>query len=177
MVKLEWNLQEIFISNEAFYDEIENIKKLLEDIKHYERVKFDSTLLLNILDKKWKIKELSNKVLIYGSLMYYKNINDNECIELKNIAESFNNEVNTTLKFIDRKILDLGFETVSNFIIENPKLTVYKLSLHNLFRLKKHIQSNVTNLKIKENNNYINEQLSIYDNLLRDIEYKNININ
>ena len=29
MVKLEWNLQEIFISNEAFYDEIENIKKLL----------------------------------------------------------------------------------------------------------------------------------------------------
>lgn len=177
MVKLEWNLQEIFISNEAFYDEIENIKKLLEDIKHYERVKFDSTLLLNILDKKWKIKELSNKVLIYGSLMYYKNINDNECIELKNIAESFNNEVNTTLKFIDRKILDLGFETVSNFIIENPKLTVYKLSLHNLFRLKKHIQSNETNLKIKENNNYINEQLSIYDNLLRDIEYKNININ
>ena len=177
MVKLEWNLQEIFISNEAFYDEIENIKKLLEDIKHYERVKFDSTLLLNILDKKWKIKELSNKVLIYGSLMYYKNINDNECIELKNIAESFNNEVNTTLKFIDRKILDLGFETVSNFIIENPKLTVYKLSLHNLFRLKKHIQSNETNLKIKENNNYINEQLSIYDNLLRDIVYKNININ
>ena len=176
MTKLEWNLQEIFVNNQAFYDEINNVKQLIEDIKKYEEAELDSTLLLNLLDKKWKIKEISDNILIYGSLMYYKNVNDTECIELKRVAEAFNNDISTTLKFVDRKILDLGFKKVSNFIIENPKLEIYKLSLHNLFRLEEHIQPDEITQKIKENCDSINEQLSIYNNLLRDIEYGIINV-
>ena len=176
MTQLEWNLQEIFINSQSFYDEIEYIKKLIKNIKQYENVELDPTLLLKILDKKWKIKELSNKVLIYGSLKYYKNINDDECIELKKVAENFNNEVNAILNFIDRKILALGFEKVFRFIALNPQLEMYKLSLHNLFRLEEHIPKNEINQKIKENSDIINEKLSIYNNLLRDIEYGNINI-
>lgn len=176
MAKLEWNLQEIFDNTNLFYDEINNVKQLLEDIKKYENAELDSTLLLDLLDKKWKIKEISNNILIYGSLMYYKNVNDDECIKLKRVAESFNNDVNTKLKFIDRKILSLGLEKVSSFINENPKLELYKLSLHNLFRLEEHIQSDEINQKIKENNDGINEQLSIYNNLLRDIEYGIIDV-
>lgn len=176
MTKLEWNLQEIFANNQTFYDEINNVKQLLEDIKKYEEAELNSTLLLKLLDKKWKIKEISNNILIYGSLMYYKNVNDEECIELKRVAETFNNDVNTILKFIDRKILDLGFVKVSSFIVENPKLEIYKLSLHNLFRLQEHIQLDEINQKIKENSDSINEQLSIYNNLLRDIKYESINV-
>lgn len=177
MTKFECNLQEMFYNNQSFYDEINNVKQLLEDIKKYEEAELNSTLLLKLLDKKWEIKEISNNILIYGSLMYYKNVNDNECIELKKIAESFNNDVNTILKFIDRKILALGFKKVSSFIVENPKLEIYKLSLHNLFRLEEHIQPDEINQKIKENCDSINEQLSIYNNLLRDIEYGIINEN
>lgn len=40
-------------------------------------------------------KRKSNNILIYGSLMYYKNINDDECIELKKVAETFSSDVNT----------------------------------------------------------------------------------
>ena len=177
MTKLEWKLQGIFDSNQSFYDEISNVKQLLDDIKKYEEVELDSVLLLTLLDKKWKIKEISNNILIYGSLMYYKNVNDDECIELKRVAESFNNDVNTILKFIDRKILDLGLTKVSNFIVENPKLEIYKLSLYNLFRLEEHIQTDEINQKIKNNSDSINEQLEIYNNLLRDIEYGIINVN
>lgn len=177
MTKLEWKLQGIFDSNRSFYNEISNVKQLLDDIKKYEEVELDSVLLLTLLDKKWKIKEISNNILIYGSLMYYKNVNDDECIELKRVAESFNNDVNTILKFIDRKILDLGLKKVSNFIVENPKLEIYKLSLYNLFRLEEHIQTDEINQKIKNNSDSINEQLEIYNNLLRDIEYGIINVN
>lgn len=176
MTKLEWNLQEIFANNQTFYDAINNVKQLLEDIKKYQEAELNSTLLLKLLDKKWEIKEISNNILIYGSLMYYKNVNDDECIELKRVAETFNNDVNTILKFIDRKILDLGFGKVSSFIVENPKLEIYKLSLHNLFRLQEHIQLDEINQKIKENSDSINEQLSIYNNLLRDIKYESINV-
>lgn len=174
MNKLEWNLQKIFSNNQLFYEEIKNIKILVKEINQYKNNELTADLLLTILDKKWKIKELSNNVLIYGSLMYYKNINNNNCIELKRTAEKFNNEVDTALKFIDRKILSLGFKKVCNFIKENPKLNIYKLSLHNLFRLEKHIQSGKTNQKIKENNNNINEQINLYDKLLGNLEYESI---
>lgn len=176
MNKVEWNLKELFINNQSFYEEIGNVKQLLENIKKYENIELNSILLLNLLEEKWKIKELSNNILIYGSLMYYKNIHNNECIKLKKDAETFKNEVDAILKFVDRKILDLGFEKVSHFIIENPKLETYKLSLNNLFRLEEHIQSDKISQKIKENNDNINRQLSIYNNLLRDIEYGNINV-
>lgn len=176
MNKLQWNLQEIFTDNHSFYQAIENVKILLDDMNKYEKLNLDASLLLEVLDKKWQIKELSNNILIYGSLMYYKNINSDECIELKKVAETFNNNVDTSLKFIDRKILELGYEKILDFIVENPKLEIYKLSLDNLFRLKKHIQSDEINQEIKNNNNIINEQLGIYNNLLRDIDYGSINI-
>lgn len=54
MTKLEWNLQEIFVNNQVFYDEINNVKQLIEDIKKYEEAELDSTLLLNLLDKNGK---------------------------------------------------------------------------------------------------------------------------
>lgn len=176
MSKLEWDLKEIFSDNQSFYDEMEHIKNMVAEVRQFKNSKLDSNSLLNILDEKWKIKELSNNVLLYGSLMYYKNVNDNECIELKNAAEKFNNEVNSSLKFIDIKILNLGLEKTSRFIDENLKLETYKLSLHNLFRLQAHIQQDDINEKIKMNNNEINENLNKYNVLLRDIEYGNINV-
>ena len=74
MNKLQWNLQEIFTDNHSFYQAIENVKILLDDMNKYEKLNLDASLLLEVLDKKWQIKELSNNILIYGSLMYYKNI-------------------------------------------------------------------------------------------------------
>ena len=176
MAKLEWNLQEIIINNQAFYEEINEVKQLLEEVKKYKSTDLDSNLLLNLLDKKWNIKEICNNILIYGSLMYYKNVNDDECVELKRVAEEFTNDVNMALKFIDRKILDLGVEKVSHFIVENPKLEIYQLALHDLFRLEGHIPSNEINKKIKENNDKINEQLSMYNKLLSNMEYGRIKI-
>ena len=176
MAKLEWNLQEIIIDNQSFYDEINYAKQLLKEVEKYKSTDLDSNLLLNLLDKKWNIKEICNNILIYGSLMYYKNVNDDECVELKRVAEEFTNDVNMTLKFIDRKILDLGVEKVSHFIIENPKLGIYQLALHDLFRLEGHIQSDEINKKIKENNDKINEQLSMYNKLLSNMEYGRIKI-
>lgn len=176
MAKLEWNLQEIIINNQSFYEKINEVKQLLEEVKKYKSTDLDSNLLLNLLDKKWNIKEICNNILIYGSLMYYKNVNDDECVELKRVAEEFTNDVNMALKFIDRKILDLGVEKVSHFIVENPKLEIYQLALHDLFRLEGHIPSDEINKKIKENNDKINEQLSMYNKLLSNMEYGRIKI-
>lgn len=177
MSKLEWNLKELFINNEEFNKEIKKVKRLISKIKKYKDIELDSITLLKMLNDKWKIKELNNNILVYASLMYYKNINNEECINNKKIAENFNNEVNTELKFIDKKILDLGFDKTNEFISKNEKLKIYKHSLNNLFRLQEHIQNDNINQKIKENNNNINNELNIYNDILKNIKYDSIKIN
>ena len=177
MSKLEWNLKELFINNEEFNKEIKKVKRLISKIKKYKDIELDSITLLKMLNDKWKIKELNNNILVYASLMYYKNINNEECINNKKIAENFNNEVNTELKFIDKKILDLGLDKTNEFISKNEKLKIYKHSLNNLFRLQEHIQNDNINQKIKENNNNINNELNIYNDILKNIKYDSIKIN
>lgn len=82
-MKLQWDLTEFFENSERFYKEIDSIKEKLIDIKKYQNVELNENSLFTLLEEKWQIKELTNNILIYGSLMYYKNINSPLCIELK----------------------------------------------------------------------------------------------
>ena len=175
-MELKWNLNDLFNSNESFYEEIDKINKLVIEIKKYDDVELDKDKLLDMLDKKWHIKELTNNVLVYGSLMYYKNIKSEECIKLKTDAENFSNKVNLELSFIDRKVISLGKHKVDEFINTNEKLEVYKQYLNNLFRMQEHVQDDNTNKKVSNNVDSINNQLKLYNNLLRDIKYGEVEI-
>ncbi len=174
MEKLEWNLSELFKSETDFYKEVEKVKILLSNVEKYKKIAIkNSETLLKLLNIKWNIKKLSNNILVYGFLRYYKNIKSEECINMKKVGESLNNLVDSSLKFIDCKIIELGQENVNNFIKENPSLKIYEFELNNLFRIQKHI---VDDEKIRLNDDFISEQLVLYNNLLRDIEYGTITI-
>lgn len=178
MKKLEWDLTDLFKSNEEFYEEIEKINLLIEDIKKLNNINIDDNeTLLKMLNERWKIKQKANNILVYGSLSYYKNVNDNECIEMKNKAEKLNNDVNTVLTLIDLKIIGLGKEKILSFIKTNSKLEIYAHFLDNLFRLQEHIQDEYTTEYINNNKNHVNDELTNYNNLLKNIEYGNIEIN
>ena len=174
---MEWNLEELFKTETDFYNEIENIKTELEKIKQYEDTELNKDNLLELLNKKWELKEKSNNVLVYGSLNYYKNIKSEEMISLKTQAEKLNSEVESKLNFIDLKILELGKEKIEQFIKENNNLKTYELYINNLFRMQEHIQNEETNNKIKQNNNRINELLTKYNTLISEMKFDNIEEN
>lgn len=174
---MEWNLEELFKTKNDFYNEIENIKRELEKIKQYENIELNKDNLLELLNKKWELKEKSNNVLVYGSLNYYKNIKSEEMINLKTQAEKLNSEVESKLNFIDLKILELGKEKIEQFIKENNNLKTYELYINNLFRMQEHIQDEETNNKIKQNNNRINELLTKYNTLISEMKFDNIEEN
>ena len=174
---MEWNLEELFKTENDFYNEIENIKRELEKIKQYEDTELNKDNLLELLNKKWELKEKTNNVLVYGSLNYYKNIKSEEMINLKTQAEKLNSEVESKLNFIDLKILELGKEKIEQFIKENNNLKTYELYINNLFRMQEHIQDKETNNKIKQNNNRINELLTKYNTLISEMKFDNIEEN
>lgn len=174
---MEWNLEELFKTENDFYNEIENIKRELENIKQYENIELNKDNLLELLNKKWEVKEKTNNVLVYGSLNYYKNIKSEKMINIKTQAEKLNSEVESKLNFIDLKILELGKEKIEQFIKENNNLKIYELYINNLFRMQEHIQDEETNNKIKQNNNRINELLTKYNTLISEMKFDTIEEN
>ena len=173
---MEWNLDYFFKSKKEFEQEIKTVKKLLSKLLQMNENIVNSLQLEKILNLRWHIKELSNNILIYGSLSYYKNVNSEECQSLKKQAEALNNEVDLNLKKIDNAILGLGWDKIHTFIFENSNLSPYYFWLTNLFRLQTHHKDEKTNKKIKIEKDSINQNLSIYNNKLRDIKYGSIKV-
>ena len=176
-MKLEWNLKCLFVDNNAFYQEIYNVKAALIELKNNSKGKLNSEKLLTLLDEEWKIKKSINYILIYGSLMYYKDINNEECITLKREAEEFNNTISSELKAVDTVILNYGQEKVLELCRIDDRFKIYDQYLNNLFRMQEHVQNEEINDKIKKNNDLINEQKNNYNELLKNINYGEIEKN
>ncbi len=176
-MKLEWNLKYLFVDNKAFYQEIDNVKATLIELKNNSKGKLNSEKLLTLLDEEWKIKKSINYILVYGSLMYYKDINNEECITLKKEAEEFNNTISSELKAVDTVILNYGQEKVLELCRMDDRFKIYEQYLNNLFRMQEHVQNREINAKIKKNNDLINKEKNNYNELLKNINYGEIEKN
>lgn len=172
-----WNLENIFKNENEFYECINEVKIKVEEIKRYKDVKIDEKSLLEMLNEKWTIKELANKILVYGSLSYYKNIDSENCIKLKSDAEEIDVFINAELNFIDRKILECDNKKVDSFLKKNAGLKVYELYLNNLFRKEKHVPKDEVEKVISDNTSKMNLEINKYNELLRNIDYGEIEIN
>lgn len=177
MKELKWNLEELFINTEAFYSELEAIKAEIEKIKEkYREETLSAESLFSMLEAKWALKERVNNCLIYGSLMYYRDVTSEEIAELKKDAEELNSAFTAELSFIDAKIVALGKEEVERFMEKNVDLNVYRLHIDDIFRKESHMQDEETNKEIKENGDAINVLLKDYNTLLNSIKYGSIEI-
>lgn len=173
-MKLEWNLKDLFVDNKAFYQEIDNVKAALIELKNNSKGELNLEKLLTLLDEEWKIKKTINYILVYGSLMYYKDINNEECITLKREAEEFNNTISSELKAVDTVILNYGQEKVLELCRIDDRFKIYEQYLNNLFRMQEHVQNREINAKIKKNNDLINKEKNNYNELLKNINYGEI---
>lgn len=176
-MKLEWNLKDLFVDNKAFYQEIDNVKAALIELKNNSKGELNLEKLLTLLDEEWKIKKSINYILVYGSLMYYKDINNEECITLKREAEEFNNTISSELKAVDTVILNYGQEKVLELCRIDDRFKIYEQYLNNLFRMQEHVQNEEINAKIKKNNDLINKEKNNYNELLKNINYGEIEKN
>lgn len=176
MMNLEWNLNELFQEEQDFYEKIKKIKETQKEMQKFKMIPFTKENLVIILNQKWELLEETNNVLIYGSLKYYQNINEEKNLKNKEKVEKLNNEVKSSLSFVDQKIIELGDEKITSYIKENPQLKIYTFTLKNLFRRQQHLQDQATSNIIKENKNEIDRQVNRYNSYLKDICYGNIHV-
>lgn len=175
-MELKWDLSDLFSNTDALYQEIELVKESVQNISHYKDEILDARSLFELLNQSWDIKRRANTILVYGSLRYYKNIHSEECIQMKKVAESLFNQINLSLRFVDQKIIELGSAKIDSFFTENAKLATYSLVINNLLRKQKHVPDHLAAIKITDYTNQMQEELNLYNTLLRDISYGAIEI-
>lgn len=173
-MELVWNLTDLFESEDRFYLEIQNVERLLLEIKKYETMELDSDSFLHMLNEMWDIKRRANTILVYASLRYYKDIKSKACIALKTKGEQLESKVTLGLSFVNRRVLGLGKEKVLEFLSHNKNLDCYRLFLDNLFRMEEHVQEDEVNQKIKEHTDTIHAQLTLYNERLKDMKFEKI---
>ena len=177
MKKLYWDLTTLIKDEKTLDKKIEKINQRLHTLNQEKNKDLNATLLLKLLEEKEQIKEESNKILIYGSLRYYKNVNDNNTLILKTKAEEFNNEVDLKLQWIDEKILKFRKEKVIECLKKLEPLKKYEFYLKNLFRMQEHNIPEEKNKIVKENKNRINKKITDYNSFIQNMKYKEIIIN
>lgn len=177
MKKLYWDLTTLIKDEKTLDKKIEKINQRLHTLNQEKNKDLNATLLLKLLEEKEQIKEESNKILIYGSLRYYKNVNDNNTLILKTKVEEFNNEVDLKLQWIDEKILKLGKEKVIEYLKKLEPLKKHEFYLKKLFRMQEHNIPEEKNKIVKENNNSINKKITDYNSFIQNMKYKEIIIN
>ena len=172
MEKLHWNLNDCFLSDKDFLQEMDQIKKELEKLQQEDIQITDQKTLLYWLDKKWSLKERANTLRVYAFLRYYEDVDNQARKQSCDIVEVVDEETEK----IDEMILSLGKEAVLEKMKKEKDYQKYHFSIDRLFRMQEHLVKTKDQDQFKKNQKRITQLLTEYYQLLRDMEFSTLEI-
>ena len=172
MEKLHWNLNDLFLSDKDFLQEMDQVKKEVEKLQHEDIQITDQKTLLYWLDKKWSLKERANTLRVYAFLRYYEDVDNQARKQSRDIVEVVDEETEK----IDEMILSLGKEEVLEEIKKEKDYQKYHFSIDRLFCMQEHLVKTKDQDQFKENQKRITQLLTEYYQLLRDMEFPTLEI-
>ncbi len=172
MEKLHWNLNDLFLSDKDFLQEMDQIKKEVEKLQHEDIQITDQKTLLYWLDKKWSLKERANTLRVYAFLRYYEDVDNQARKQSCDIVEVVDEETEK----IDEMILSLGKEAVLEKMKKEKDYQKYHFSIDRLFRMQEHLVKTKDQDQFKKNQKRITQLLTEYYQLLRDMEFSTLEI-
>lgn len=170
----KWDLRNIYIKKEDFYYDMTLVRDKIKKISEHREFKVDGNSLYELMKECFIIREINSKTLLYASLNYYIDINNDLYITMKKQAEELDNFVNNETNFIDELISIIDDDKLDDFYSECPDLLSYKYYIDNIRSLSNHlITDNYNDL----NDNVIkkNSLLVDYNKLLNSMSFGDIN--
>ena len=138
--KYNWNLKDIYQTEDDFEKSRKIIENKLEEIKKYKgKLSKNSNNIYNCYRLYEEILEEYEKFYSYGMLSYHLNMADSKNIKLFKMAEGIGTEIEKETSFITPEITKIENETIQDFINDNSKLQRYKRILEEIMKNKKHI--------------------------------------
>ncbi len=141
-VERTWKLENIFETDEKWYEELESIKKMLPEIKKFKDSLGDSAEnLYNLLSFQDKISNKIGRLFVYAHMRYDQDTTNSHYQEMNAKAENLYTKVASEMSFIIPEILSLPENTVKEFLKEYEPLQLYEHTLDEITRQRAHVLS------------------------------------
>lgn len=139
---MNWNLEDIFKTEEEFKKAQNEIKNKLKQINEYKgKLNISAENLYNCYRLYEETLEIYEKFYSYGMLKYHLNMADNKGIKLYKTVENVGTEFEKATAFITPEITKIENEKLLSFINNESRLERYRRELEEIIKEKKHILS------------------------------------
>ena len=136
---LKWDTEKIYKTDEDFYKDVEEVKKLLEKTKTYKgRILQSADSLYDFLKTSEKLERKFFKLSVYASLKSDEDTRVAKYQEMSKVGDNLFAEIARELSFITPEILSEDYEKVQAYIKEKEELEIYAHYFEDLFRNKEH---------------------------------------
>jgi oligoendopeptidase F len=141
-VEHTWNAPSVFPTVEDWEVEFKNISASLSDLGKFQGHLSDGpATLADALEVFDDLTRRLGKVVIYAGLSHYVDTTDQEAAGRFSMAQGLYGKSLAAVAYLDPELLKIGERTLLQWVVEEPRLTIYEHYISNLFRKQVHIRS------------------------------------
>ena len=168
----QWNLKDIFETEEQFEAEIKLLKEKIKNIKLYKgTLKNSSNSIYECYNLYEKAMEHYEKIYGYGMLKYHLDMADTENVKLFKRCESLGAEFESASAFITPEITNIDTNTLLKYLEENKDLKRYERQIKEIIRKKEHILTDKEEELLAKYSEVFSSMENTYD-MLTNTEFK-----
>ena len=137
-----WNLESIFPTVEAWEAGLKEVEDLIPGIADFQgKLSEGSQTLLDAFTATETLYRKAMNVMVYGMLGSSVDTTDQAALARTGQGRSAMVKANAAASFMEPELLAIGFETLRNWIKDEPKLAIYGHYFDSLEREQKHVRS------------------------------------
>lgn len=141
-VENTWRLEDIFSTDEAWEEELRELKKVISNFTDYQgKLAESADQLYNLLVLQDQVSERLGKLYTYAHMRYDQDTTNSFYQAINAKAENLLTQFSSAMSFIVPEILQMGEKTLAEFYDKKPALKHYQHALGEITRQKAHILS------------------------------------
>ena len=149
--KYKWDLTSLYKDEKAFDKDINEVNKLLKEIKNYKgKLTKSSENLYNYLKLDERITVLIENLYVYASAKYNEDVSISENQQRQNEVLNLDALFSEYTSFMKPELMKTDYKTIEKYINENDKLKEFKFDLEYLYRFQKYILSDNEELSLSK---------------------------
>jgi oligoendopeptidase F len=98
------------------------VRDKIKKMNEHREFKVDGNSLYLLMKDCFEIREINSKTLLYASLNYYLDINNDYYIKMKKQAEELDLFVNNETNYIDELLSIIDEDKLEEFLLDNIKI-------------------------------------------------------
>src|SRR5688500_8437058 len=142
--KFTWNAESVFPSDEAWENEIKQVREDISRIKQFQgRLAEGPSVLAAALEAAYELVSCAQKAFMYAGFSYAVDTTNQHAAGMRSKAQGVYGQVLSAVAFLQPEILAIGREKLDEWMNKpsSEKLAMYQHSFDDLFRRQAHVRS------------------------------------